>query len=634
MSEPDGSTVYDHPFPGGRLEPPAGERPPDARPFTRATPMTPLVLGLNSNHPDSSAVLVGPQGVIAAIAEERINRLKHCSVFPKEAIHEVCRIGGVSVTDITDIAIARDPKANMNAKLAFIAKNPRVGLNLARLRLTQHRDAGSEKSIAEHLGLPEGRLKAKLHAVEHHLAHIASAFYWSPFEKAVGISVDGSGDFATMMIADCQGTDIKILRRCHVPNSLGLFYTSVCGFIGFNKYGEEYKVMGLAAYGEDKYADTFAQLCTYDPERGIRLNPEYFTAYTRVQDDTERVFNTDGKEFIFPRMWSDKFEQIFGKPRQRGTPLTQRDNDIACSLQRQFERCYMALIQHAVSLTGSRDAVMAGGCVLNGVGNGKVLQAGLLDRIYMHPAAGDDGTAAGAALHVMHKVLGQPRTASVQHGYWGTSWNDEDIGKAVAESGFPFRKLSEEELIRTTVDAFMQGKIVGWFQGREEWGPRALGNRSILANPGWPDMKAILNARIKNREPFRPFAPAILEERLSEVFEGQHTVPFMNIVFHIKPEWRQRLSAVNHEDNTGRVQTVRRDQNRLYYDLIKAFCDRSGIPVLLNTSFNENEPIVHTPQQAIACFARTKMDCLAVGPYWYEKPADLAAQAQVISSGY
>lgn len=597
--------------------------------------MTPLVLGLNSNHPDSSAVLIGPQGVIAAIAEERINRLKHCSIFPREAIGEVLRIAGANISDVTDIAIARDPKANMNAKLAFIAKNPRVGLNLARLRLTVHKQAGG--TLAEQIGVSESQLKAKVHAVEHHLAHIASAFYWSPFDRATGISVDGSGDFATVMIADCKGTDIKILRRCHVPNSLGLFYTSVCGFIGFNKYGEEYKVMGLAAYGEDKYAEQFAKLCTYDPERGVRLDPEFFTAYSRVQDDSERVFNTDGKEFIFPRMWSDKFEQVFGKPRQRGTPLTQRDNDIACSLQRQFERCYMALIQHAVSLTGCRDAVMAGGCALNGVGNGKVLQAGLLDRIYMHPAAGDDGTAAGAALHVMHGVLGQPRTASVQHGYWGTGWPESELEKAAKESGYAFRKLTEEELIKHAVDAFCQGKIVGWFQGREEWGPRALGNRSILAHPGSPDgqdMKAILNARIKNREPFRPFAPVILEERLSDVFEGNHTVPFMNIVYHIRPEWRGKLKAVNHEDNTGRVQTVRRDQNRLYYDLIKAFDQRTGIPVVLNTSFNENEPIVHTPQQAIACFARTKMDCIAVGPYWYEKPADLAAKAEVISSGY
>jgi carbamoyltransferase len=596
--------------------------------------MTPLVLGLNSNHPDSSAVLVGPQGVIAAIAEERINRLKHCAVFPREAIQEVLRIGGASIGDVTDIAIARDPKANLNAKLAFIARNPRVGLNLARVRLAQHRQAGSGSSLASQMGVSEGQLKANIHAVEHHLAHIASAFFWSPFERATGISVDGSGDFASVMIADCRGNDIKVLRRTHLPHSLGGFYTSVCGFIGFNKYGEEYKVMGLAAYGEDRYAKEFAQLCTYDKERGVRLNPEFFTTYTRVHDDAERTFNTDGKEYVFPRMWSDKFEQVFGAPRQRGTELTQRDKDIACSLQRQFERVYMELIRDAVALTGCRDAVMAGGCVLNGVGNGKVLQEGLLDRIYMHPAAGDDGTAAGAASYVMHAKLGVPRTAEVTHAYWGTGWNEDQIAQAVAASGFAFRKLSEEELLKTVVDAFCQGKIVGWFQGREEWGPRALGNRSILAHPGWPDMKGILNARIKNREAFRPFAPAILEEKLSTCFEGNHTVPFMNIVYKIRPEWRQKLAAVNHEDDTGRVQTVRRDQNRLYYDLIKTFEARTGTPVILNTSFNENEPIVHTPKHAIDCFARTKMDCLALGPFWYEKPADLAAQAQVITSGY
>lgn len=595
---------------------------------------TPLVLGLNSSHPDSAAFLAGPQGVIAAICEERINRKKHCSIFPREAIQEVLRMAGATMSDVTDIAIARDPKANLSAKLGFIAKNPRVGLNLAKIRLgVQKGTGGSSQSFAEQCGVPESAIRARMHTVEHHLAHIASAYYWSKFDHATGVSIDGSGDWCSVMIAKCQGNNIEVLRRTHPPHSLGIFYTALCGLLGFNKYGEEYKVMGLAAYGHDKYRDKIRDLVSWSWDKGVRLNLDYFTSYTQVHSTEDRTFTvgSDG-EFKYPKIWSEKLEQLLGAPRNRGTPLTQREQDIALSMQLRFEEIYMEIIQDSIKHCGSRDLVMAGGCALNGVANGKVMMRNLADRIYIHPAAGDDGTAAGAALYVLHHKLGVPRTGEVSQAYWGTEWNDEQIERAARESGLPFRKLERPSLMNTTIDAFCTGKIVGWFQGREEWGPRALGNRSILANPNWPDMKAILNARIKNREPFRPFAPAILEERLSEVYEGSHSVPFMNIVYKTKPEWRQRLSAVNHEDDTGRVQTVRRDQNATYYDLIKTFGERTGVPVLLNTSFNENEPIVHTPQQAIACFARTKMDCLGIGSFWFEKTADQAAKAEVIAA--
>jgi len=597
--------------------------------------MDPLVLGINSSHADSSAVLMNKNGVIAAICEERINRLKHCAVYPKLAIAEVLRMAGAKMSDVTDYAVARDPYANKGAKLAFIAKNPRVGLNLAKISMQRHRsNAGGNEILAEQMGVTPDQIRFNTHNVEHHLAHIASAYYWSGMNKATGISVDGAGDFTTVMIADCQGNDINILKRCHPPHSLGMFYTAMTGFMGFTKYGEEYKVMGLAAYGEPKYEDRLAELIRWDPERGIVLDQTYFPTYSRIFDNAERTFGVvENGEIVVPKMWDDRIEKVLGPARKRGQPLTQRENDMACSLQRHFETVYIAMVKDAIGRTGCRDIVMAGGCALNGVANGRLVMEKHVDRVYIHPAAGDDGTGAGAAAWVLHNKHGVPRFGEIGQAYWGTGWSDEECEKAVGESGLAFRKLDREALLKTTVDAFCTGKIVGWFQGREEWGPRALGNRSILANPGWPDMKAILNARIKNREPFRPFAPAILFERLSECYEGAHEVPFMNIVYKTRPEWRERLSAVNHEDNTGRVQTVKREQNPLYYDLIKAFSERTGIPVLLNTSFNENEPIVHTPQQAIACFTRTKMDCLAVGSFWYEKPADMAAKAQVIENG-
>ena len=596
--------------------------------------MEPLVLGLNSSHPDSSAVLMNKSGVIAGICEERINRLKHCAVFPREAIKEVLRMAGASIGDVTDVALARDPYANKGAKLAFIAKNPRVGFDMALVRMGVNREKSEAvASLAEQIGVPGVQFRATTHNVEHHLAHIASSFFCSSFERATAVSIDGSGDWCSVMLGRCEGNKIDVLHRTHPPHSLGIFYTTLCGFIGFNKFGEEYKVMGLAAYGQPKYLDELRRFVWWDPAKGVRLNPEYFTTYSKVSDHAERTFGAvvDG-EIMMPRMWSDAVEKLFGPGRHRKAPLTQRDNDMAASIQKRFEEVYLEIVKDAIARTGIRDVVLSGGCALNGVANGRLVMEKIVDRIYIHPAAGDDGTGFGAAAYVLHAKLGVPRVPEMTNAYWGTGWTDEQCEQAVRESGFAFKKCTREQLIEHALDALCSGKIVGWFQGREEWGPRALGNRSILANPNWPDMKAILNARIKNREPFRPFAPAILEEKLSQVYEGSHTVPFMNIVYKTRPEWRQKLSAVNHDDDTGRVQSVRRDQNALYYDLIKAFDARTGIPVLLNTSFNENEPIVHTPQQAIACFARTRMDSLAVGPFWYEKPAELAAKAQVIGA--
>lgn len=599
----------------------------------------PLVLGLNSIHPDSAAVLADERGIIAAIAEERINRLKHCAVFPKSAIHEVLRIAGAKIEDVTDIAIARDPSANRNAKLMYIAKNPRLGFTIARTRMRLHKEA-SGQSFAQQLGVRDDQLRATFHNVEHHIAHIASSFFCSSFERACGVSTDGSGDFCTVMIALCEGNQIKVLRRCHPPHSLGFFYTAMCGFLGFTKYGEEYKVMGLAAYGQPEFLEKMRPICRWDPKKGVILDTECIINYSQMSesvasDDVMRSGIVKNGEIIVPRMWGDKVAQIFGPARERGTPLTQRDKNFAASLQARFEECYLDMLKDAVGQTGLRDMVLAGGCALNGVANGKALMQKVMDRVYIHPAAGDDGTASGAALYVLHSKLGVKRPPEMKRAYLGPEYTDEQIApdvQAAAGKGLKFVKCTRAELLEKAVDALSRGKIMGWFQGREEWGPRALGNRSIICNPGWPDMKAILNARIKNREAFRPFAPAVLFERLNDCYEGTHEVPFMNIVYKTRPEWRQRLSATTHEDNTGRVQSVKREQNELYYDLIKAFCDKTGIPVLLNTSFNENEPIVHTPAQAIDCFARTRMDCLAVGNFWCEKTTDVAEKAQAIAA--
>ncbi len=578
--------------------------------------MARLVLGINSAHGDSSAALVGEAGLVAAISEERLNRKKHCGGFPKLAVQEVLRLAGASADDLTDIAVARDPRANLAAKLAFVTRHPMSNVPRALSRLRIHRTVASTADLtAESLGCRPDRLRVRLHQVEHHLAHIASAFYTSSFDRATGLSCDNTGDFATSMVALCEGTRIDVRRRGLWPHSLGVFYTAICQYIGFTRFGEEYKVMGLSAYGVNRFAPEMRRLVSYRRGRGIVLDLDYFQHYLL----TEGLIESEDGGIAVPQLWGERMHSLFGPPRSAGEPLSDRDRDLAASLQLRFEEVYLEMVASGVACTGVRDAVMAGGSVLNSVGNGRMITERVVDRAYFHPAASDDGTAAGAALHVNHGIHGVRRPGTQAGAYLGTEWSDEDIEKALVAAGLPYRRLGLEPLLSQAADTIAQGKIVGWFQGREEWGPRALGNRSIVCHPGWPGMKATLNARIKNREPFRPFAPAVMSEKLSTCFQGAHEVPFMIVVYKVRPEWRERLSAVTHEDGTGRVQTVCREDNAVFYDLIAQFEKRTGVPVLLNTSFNENEPIVHTPAQAIDCYARTRMDALGIGSFWLEK---------------
>jgi len=578
--------------------------------------MSHLVLGLNTDHGDSAAVLTGEDGVIAAIAEERINRKKHCADFPAQAIAEVLRIGGVEMQDVTDIAVARNPKANLAQKAAFVGRHPQSGTALARRRFGVHRQVASTADrIASEMGIERDSIRASFHQVEHHLAHIASAFYWSPFERCVGFSNDGAGDFATTMHAECEGSRIRILRRSFWPHSMGVFYTAVCQFLGFDRYGEEYKVMGLSAYGRNRYGRVMREMMGYHPQHGLRLDLSYFQ-----HQNHNKGFESIKDGYVhLPQLWGQRMVDELGPARDRSTPITERERDLAAAMQIRYEEVFLDTVMSLVQRTGIRNIVMAGGCALNSVANGRMMTEGYADAAYFQPAAADDGTAAGAASFVLHDKLGVPRTGEVVHSFWGTEWSDSELEAALDENGRKYRKLERGKLLEVAAKALAKGKIIGWFQGREEWGPRALGNRSILCNPAWPDMKATLNARIKNREPFRPFAPVIREERMSEVFEGTHPVPFMIVVYMVRPEWRDRIPAVTHEDGTGRVQTISREQNDLYYDLLGVFEEHSGVPVLLNTSFNENEPVVHTPAQAIDCFERTHMDALALGPYWMVK---------------
>ena len=572
------------------------------------------ILGITAFHAGASACLVQDGVPVFAIAEERINRVKYYGGFPKDAIRACLGFAGLQLSDIDHVALGRDPSANKFEKAKYALSNITQVRNFIEMRRKTQVYAGMKEILAETFDEDPDRLKFQLHHVEHHVAHTASSYFISPWEHCAGLSVDGSGDFVSTMITACEGDQIKVLEKVFLPTSLGSLYTMVCEFIGYNKYGDEGKVMGLAPYGADAYSDVFEDMLSLSP-KGFKLNRDYFMPL----GSGGGVELSDTGEMILNRHYSDKMVELFGQPRERDVEYEQRDMDLAFGLQKRFEETYLHMANRAHGMAPSERVALSGGCALNSVGNGKIFGATPFTQTAIQPAASDDGLSMGAALYVSNSVLKEGKRWVITDAYFGDGFSDQAIQQVLDEKGVRYQKLDRQALIDTAADEITQGNVLGWFQGRMEWGPRALGNRSILVHPGYPGMKDTLNARIKKREWFRPFAPAVLEERQADVFEHDHPSPFMLHVYKIRPVWRERLEAVNHVDNTGRLQTVKREENPLYYDLISAFDQRTGIPVLLNTSFNENEPIVHTPEQAVDCYLRTKMDALAIGSFWCVK---------------
>jgi carbamoyltransferase len=569
-----------------------------------------LILGLNMFHADASAAIVKDGEVVFAIAEERLNRQKHFGGFPALSIHACLDYVGATIYDIDHVAIGQDTDANLAKKVQYALSNPSRILNFIKMRQRKESMRDLRTLIIKALDADPARLRFTEHHLEHHLAHIASAFYCSPWEKAAGFSYDGSGDFVSTMTARCQGTDIEVLERVYLPHSLGTFYTMICDFIGYRKYGDEGKVMGLAPYGKDTYCEQVKRFVS-TKNGSFRLDLDYFQPLGSNQGMQVK----DDGTVELARHFSDRMIEMFGEPRVPYSEITQRDMDLAFAMQHCFEEVFFHLLKGLHQLVPTEEIVMAGGCALNSVANGKLFDRTPFRQTYIQPAAGDEGLAIGVALHTYHSVLKQPRRFAMKDSYLGPEYSDEHIEGCLKAAGLRYRRLARQPLLDAVADQIAAGNVVGWFQGRMEWGPRALGNRSIVAHPGLPTMKDTLNARIKQREWFRPFAPSILAERQSEYFEHDHPSPFMLHVYKIRPEKRAQLCAVNHVDDTGRLQTVTREENPLYYDLIQAFEHKTGIPVILNTSFNENEPIVCKPEEAIDCFQRTKMDVLAIGSY-------------------
>ncbi len=590
------------------------------------------VLGLSAYHADASAAAVVDGRFVAGVEEERFRRIKHWAGFPEQAARFCLEEMGTGLSGVAALAVARQPRAYLGRKAWLALTHPR-SLRRALGRARNLRQVASlEERIAEAFGGPA----PKLHPVEHHLAHVASAFFCSPFEEAMCLTVDGFGDFVSTMMAVGRGSSIDVLERVHFPHSLGLFYTAITQFLGFPGFGDEYKVMGLAAYGEPSFADKLGRVVPArpgDPFGTFELDLRYFRHLSEGVDMTWE----DGAPEL-GTVYTPALEKLLGLARRPGEELTQRHKDMAASLQKVYEDRLFALVRALGKRTGMKKLALAGGCAMNSLANGRIFERTDVEDVFIQAAAGDAGTSLGAALWVHHAELGAPRNGFVmEHSYWGPAYGEPEIRRAVAAAlpGSEGRDglwgeirietiamADEDRLAAETAAAIARGDVVGWYQGRSEWGPRALGNRSILADPRRGDMKDVLNLKIKRRESFRPFAPSVLEERTDEWFTIDYPDPFMIKVYPIRPEKRPLIPAVTHVDGTGRLQTVSKRANPRYWKLISAFERETGVPMVLNTSFNENEPIVNTPAEALDCFLRTRMDRLVMGDVVLSRSAE------------
>jgi carbamoyltransferase len=568
------------------------------------------ILGINAYHGDAAAAIIKDGRLIAAVEEERFNRIKHCAGFPEQSIRYCLEAAGVRLEEVDHIGISRDPSAHLHKKILYAAS--RLGV----FRQAKDRLANTAKvrdlrdDLARVYGVSKRSLRAQFHNVEHHLAHLASCFFVSPFERAALLSIDGFGDFISTMWAVGEGNAIEVLGQVEYPHSTGIVYTATTQFLGFPHYGDEGKVMGLAPYGEPRFIKQFREIIRTEERGQFRLHLDYFRHHA---EGVEMSWNRGSP--VIGRIFSDEFVRTFGPARAPGSPLTDRERDIAASLQLRLEEIAFHVLNHLHEQTGLKDLGLAGGVAYNSVINGKILLQTPFRRIYVQPAAGDSGTALGVCYHVHNQVLKHPRSAETTGAYFGPAFNDLQVGDALIQSGLAFEKYDDQTVTTRAAQDIADGLVVGWFQGQMEFGPRALGNRSIVADPRRAEMKDVLNERIKKREPFRPFAPSILEEHVGDYFEQTHPAPTMLLVYQIRPEKREQIPAVTHVDGSGRLQTVSRKLNQRYYQLISDFAELTGVPIVLNTSFNENEPIVCTPQEAIDCFLKTRMDALYLGNY-------------------
>lgn len=567
-----------------------------------------IILGINAHHADSSAAIFVDGKMIAAIEEERFRRIKHWAGFPSQAIAFCLQEANVTLQDVDYISIGRDPKAKLFKKILLWAKTPVKSLSYIKNRIGNAKSVSLDiaKELSALSGISENEVRKKIVQVEHHRSHLASAFFASPFEEAAILSIDGSGDFTTTMTAIGKGNNIEVQESIDFPHSIGVFYTAFTQLLGFPHYGDEYKVMGLAPYGEPKYVDEIKKVIQWTKDGLFRLDLSYF------RSPAEGFAFYEDHLPIVPPLFSAKMEASFGKARQKDEPLLQYHKDMAASVQKATEETIFQLLTYLHKKTGLEKVCIAGGVAQNSVANGKITRNTPFKEVYIPSAGHDAGISMGAALYVQHQLKRLPRQKAIYSAYTGSRFDNASIERFLEEQSVAFERLDNEALYDKVTECLLNGGVIGWFNGRAEFGPRALGGRSILADPRRIDAKDILNRKIKRRESFRPFAPSILKEYVDEYFDVNDVVPFMEKVFPIKEEKKSQIPAVTHVDGTGRLQTVDREISPRYYDLIDVFRKKTGVPILLNTSFNENEPIVNSPEQALACFLRTNMDMLVL----------------------
>lgn len=558
------------------------------------------ILGISCFYHDAAAALWQDGKIIAAASQERFTRKKHDPDFPLEAIRYVLREGGIKSSQLDYVGFYDKPLIKFERLLTtYIGAFPR-GLKtfLMAMPVWMKEKLWVPQIIRRELGYD-----GPIIFTEHHQSHAASAFHVSPFREAAILTVDGVGEWATSTLGRGQGRKLELLREIYFPHSLGLLYSAFTYWLGFKVNSAEYKVMGLAPYGEPKYVDLIRrELIDLKPDGSFALNMRYFGYLSELV------------------MTSPAFDELFGRPpRAPESALEQIHKDVAASIQRVTEDVVLALCRRLHQEVPSENLCMAGGVALNCVANGRVLREGPFKNLFVQPAAGDAGGAVGAAVFIANQLLDQPRDYVMDHAYLGPAYSDEEIQAVLDAHGAVYRRLDRDALLDHTVDCIEQQRVVGWFQGRMEFGPRALGSRSILADARNPANKDLVNLKIKFRESFRPFAPTVLAERAGEYFELDQESPYMLLVAQVREDKRV-IPAVTHVDGSARIQTIRRETNPLYYDLIKRFDERTGCPVIINTSFNvRGEPIVCAPQQAYLCFMRTHMDDLIIGSYVLRK---------------
>lgn len=574
-------------------------------------------IGVNFLHSDSSACIFKDNELIFAAEEERYNRIKHSSNFPRNAIQKCIDYENINYSDIKYLTINSNPKKNIIEKIKFSLKNFNMNLIAQSLKNTS-----KKISLKDNLTNINKNFRPEIFYIDHHLSHISSAIFFSNFYQSINVSVDGFGDFESFTISKNIDNKISFYKKVFFPHSLGIFYQAITQFLGFSNYGDEYKVMGLAAYGKAKYVNELSKAIYLDDSGlGFELDLQYFEHHKK-----KILSVNENGQAIFKKLYSKKIFNLIGEEREKNQSLSQKHFDIAKSAQVVYENILFKILNNISKITDIKNLTLTGGCAMNSSANGKILDKTDFENIYIPPNPGDGGGSIGSASYFLSNLNSKntiQRPKCKNYAYLGDKFSNDEIEKILKTKHLEKFKVEKilnfDELSQKTSNAISKSSIVGWYQDRMEWGPRALGNRSILADPRNPKIRDIINSKIKRRESFRPFAPAVIKSEQKNWFNCYKSVPFMSEVYEVKHEKKKVIPSVVHVDNTCRLQTVSEASNLKFFKLIQSFNKITNVPILLNTSFNENEPIVCNPNEALDCFLRTDMDVIVMENFFISR---------------